>query len=76
MLIQASTSEMLYGSAKRLAETAKEAGVDVTIETWDNVPHGFHIFGLDVLPEAQDAITHIKIFIQKLFKEEALEIPV
>ncbi len=76
LLVQASTSEMLYSGSKRLAEKAKEAGVDVTLETWDNIPHGFHVFGLNVLPEAEDAINHIKIFIQKLFKEEALEIQV
>ena len=76
LLVQASTSEMLYSGSKRLAENAKKAGVDVTLETWDNVPHGFHVFGLNVLPESEDAINHIKIFIQKLFKEEELEIQV
>jgi len=75
MLIQVSTSEMLYSGSKRLAENAKEAGVDVTLETWNNVPHGFHVFGLNVLPEAEDAINHIKDFTQKLFKEQdAIEI--
>ena len=76
ILIQASTSEMLYSGSKHLAENAKDAGVDVTLETWDNIPHGFHVFGLNVLPEAQDAINHIKTFVQKLFKEETLEIQV
>jgi acetyl esterase/lipase len=76
MLIQASKSEMLYSHSKRLSENAKKAGVDVTLETWDDVPHGFHIFGLNILPEAQDAINHIKTFIQKLFKEETPEIQV
>jgi acetyl esterase/lipase len=70
MLIQASSCEMLYSGSKRLAENAKKAGVDVTLETWDNVPHGFHVFGLNILPEAEDAINHIKSFVQRLFKEE------
>jgi hypothetical protein len=45
------------------------------LETWDNVPHGFHVFGLNVLPESKDAIDHIKTFVENLFKEEkALQI--
>jgi len=75
LLIQASSCEMLYSGCKRLADKAKDDGVDVTLETWDDVPHGFHVFGLNVLPETEDAINHIKDFIQKLFKEqEAIEI--
>ncbi|MFW9781257.1 MAG: alpha/beta hydrolase [Candidatus Heimdallarchaeota archaeon] len=77
LLIQASSCEMLYSGCKRLADKAKEDGVDVTLETWDNVPHGFHVFGLNLLPESEDAINHIKLFIEMLFKEqEELEIQV
>jgi acetyl esterase/lipase len=66
---------MLYSGCKRLADKAKDDGIDVTLETWDNVPHGFHVFGQNLLPEAGDAINHIKGFIQKLFiKQEANEI--
>ena len=61
---------MLYSGCKRLADKAKDDGIDVTFETWDDVPHGFHVFGLNVLPEAEDAINHIKYFIQKLFTEQ------
>lgn len=75
LLIHAGTSEMLYSGCKRLFDKAKGDGVDVTFETWDDVPHGFHVFGLNILPEAEDAINHIKSFIEKLFKEEeALEV--
>ena len=70
LLIQASTCEMLYNGCERLFDKAKNDGVDVTFETWDDVPHGFHVFGLNRLPESEDAINHIKSFIQKLFKEE------
>jgi len=70
ILIQASTCEMLYSGCKLLFDKAKDAGVNVTLETWDDVPHGFHTFGLNELPEARDAIDHIKNFIQKLFVEK------
>jgi monoterpene epsilon-lactone hydrolase len=69
ILMHASTCEILYSGSKRFADKAKDAGVDVTFETWDDVPHGFHVFGLKRLPEAEDAINHIKTFIQKLFKK-------
>ncbi|KKM19670.1 hypothetical protein LCGC14_1653250 [marine sediment metagenome] len=74
LLIQASTCEMLYSGCKRLVDKAMDDGVNVRFETWDDVPHGFHVFGLNILPEAEDAINHIKTFVQKLIKEEALEI--
>ncbi len=69
LLIQASTSEMLYSGAKKFYEKAREAGVDVTFETWDDVPHGFQVFGLNILPEAQDSINHVKSFVEKLFNK-------
>ena len=69
LLIQASTCEMLYSGCKKLFEKAKDDGVDATFETWDDLPHGFQVFGLEILPEAQEAINHIKAFIEKLFKE-------
>jgi acetyl esterase/lipase len=69
LLIQASSSEILYSGCKRFTDKAKGDGVDVTLETWDDVPHGFHVFGLNILPESEDAINHVKDFVQKLFKE-------
>ena len=74
-LMHASASEILYSGSKRFVDKAKDAGVDVTFETWDDLPHGFHVFGLNILPETEDAINHIKTFVEKLFKEEeALQI--
>jgi acetyl esterase/lipase len=75
MLIQASSCEMLYSSCKNFYDKAKTDGVNVSFQTWDDVPHGFHVFGLNILPESKDAIDHIKVYVEKLFKEEeALQI--
>jgi acetyl esterase/lipase len=74
LLIQASTCEMLYSGCRMLFEKAKDSGVDATFQTWDDVPHGFHSFGLNLLPESADAINHIKIFIENLFKEKEIEL--
>lgn len=70
ILIQASSSEMLYGEIKRFFERAKEAGVDVELQTWDDMVHVFQGFGLNVLPEAEEAIKKIGEFAQKILKLE------
>jgi monoterpene epsilon-lactone hydrolase len=68
LLLQASTSEMLFSASKRFVDRVKAAGVDATLETWDDMPHVFQSFGLQELPEAKEAIAKIGDFIQKLFK--------
>jgi len=68
ILIQASTSEMLFGGCRRFVEKARAAGVDATLQTWDGMPHVFQSFGLYTLPEAKEAIMRINEFIKRLFK--------
>lgn len=65
LLIQASTSEMLYSEARRFAVKAETTGVDVTLETWDHMPHVFQQFGLNCLPEADDALARIGAFVRR-----------
>lgn len=67
LLIHASTSEMLYSASKRLAERAKAAGVAVTLETWNDMPHVWHAFGLHYLTESKEAIAKIGEFVKRLF---------
>jgi monoterpene epsilon-lactone hydrolase len=67
LLIQASTCEMLYGDAERFAITAKASGVNVKLETWEDMIHVFPYFGLKSFPEAQEAIDNIKKFVNKLY---------
>ncbi len=64
ILIQASSSEMLYGEIRRFFEKAKEAGVDVELQTWDEMIHVFQ--GEQALPEAEEAIEKIGHFTQKI----------
>jgi acetyl esterase/lipase len=66
ILIQVSTSEMLLDDSRRFFERAKEAGVDVTMQTWDQTIHVFQ--KTPELPEANEAITKIKEFTEKLLK--------
>ena len=67
LLFQVSTCEMLYCDSTRFVDKAKAAGIDVTLETWDDMLHVFHGFGLHKLPEAKEAIAHIGEFVQKRF---------
>jgi len=66
ILIQVSTSEMLFDDSRRFFEHAKEAGVDITMQTWDNTLHVFQ--NTPELPETQEAMGKIKEFVEKLFK--------
>lgn len=67
ILIQVSTSEMLYDNSTRLLERAKAAGVDATLQEWKDTIHVFQGFGLHDLPEAREALNKIGEFIQSLF---------
>jgi monoterpene epsilon-lactone hydrolase len=58
MLIQVGDAEVLLDDSTRVAERAKAAGVDVTIEVWDEMIHVFQIFA-PTLPEGQQAIDKI-----------------
>jgi hypothetical protein len=60
LLIQVGTDEILLDDATRCADKARQAGVDVTLEIWDEM---FHVFQLiPFLPEAKQAVGHIAEF--------------
>ena len=64
MLIQVGTSEILFDDATRLAERAKEAGVDVTLEPWEGMIHVWQLFA-SMVPESKKAVKGIGNFILK-----------
>ena len=61
LLFQASTSEMLYSDSERFVKKARDAGVDVTFQSWNDTLHAFQWFNL---PEAKDAIEKIRVFLR------------
>lgn len=69
LLIQVGGAELLLDDSTRFAEKAKAAGVDVTIEVWEDMIHVFQAFALWA-PEGEEAIEKIGNFIQKLMKEQ------
>lgn len=64
LLLHVGTAETLLDDALRFAERAREAGVDVRLETWDDMVHVWHIFA-PMLPEGQQAIEQIGEFLRK-----------
>ncbi len=63
MLVQVGTSEVLLSDSTRLAERAKAAGVDVTLEQWEEMIHVWHFFAF-MLPEGQQAIDRIGEYVR------------
>ena len=60
LLIQVGTREVLLSDTVRLARNARAAGVDVTLDVWDGMWHGWH--DTPGLPEADQACTEIAEF--------------
>ena len=63
LLIHVGSDEVLLDDAIGLAERAKAAGVDATLEQWDRMIHVWHWF-LPLLDEAQAAIESIGGFVR------------
>jgi epsilon-lactone hydrolase len=64
LLVQVGSGELLADDATRFTERAEAAGVDVTLEVWDDVFHVWHAFA-DLLPEARDAIARIGTYVDQ-----------
>jgi len=62
LLIQAGTRELLLDDSVRVAEKAKDAGVDVTLEKYEGVVHLWHWFGPNI-PESIRSVARIGEFI-------------
>lgn len=63
MLIHVAGAETLLDDGKELARRAEEAGVDVTLEVWEDMLHVWHFF--DGLPEAEQALARVGDFVRK-----------
>ena len=62
LLMQVGGVEVLLDDTTALAERAKEAGVSVEVEVWEDMPHVWHTFA-PILPEGEKAIGRIGEFI-------------
>jgi monoterpene epsilon-lactone hydrolase len=66
LLIHVGDAEILRDDAVRVADRARAAGVDVTLEVWDEMPHVWHAFA-GILPEADEAIARIGSWLDERF---------
>jgi acetyl esterase/lipase len=64
LLIQVGDCEVLLSDSVRLAERARQAGVDVTLEVWDGMWHVWQAYA-GYVPEAQQAIERIGAFVSE-----------
>jgi acetyl esterase/lipase len=65
MLVQVSSSEVLYDDAVRVVRAAEAAGVSAELRVWPLVPHAFPAF-VDILPEARAAVADIARFVARV----------
>jgi acetyl esterase/lipase len=64
LLIQVGTAETLLDDSTRIAERARKAGVQVTLEPWEDMIHVWQAFA-PLLPEGQQAIERIGEFVRQ-----------
>ena len=64
LLIQAAARDVLSDDATRLAEQARSANVNVTLEVWDGMIHVFQL-SAGFVPEARKAVENIAAFLKK-----------
>src|SRR5690606_25356705 len=64
VLVQVGTAETLLDDSTRLADRARAAGVDLTLEPWEDMFHVWHFFA-GMLPEGQQAIDRIGDYIRQ-----------
>lgn len=62
MLLQVGTDELMLDDSTRLAERARDAGVDVILDVTAGVPHVFQTF-VDTLDEAGEALDRAALFL-------------
>jgi acetyl esterase/lipase len=64
MLLQAGTNEVLLDDSARMAERARNAGVDVILDITAGVPHVFQTYA-GILDEADQALDRAALFLRQ-----------
>jgi acetyl esterase/lipase len=68
MLLHVGSAEILLDDAVRIADRAKKAGVEVILNTAEDMCHVWHLFS-SMLPEAMAAIEEVAQFMRKHLKK-------
>lgn len=64
LLIQVGSAETLLDDSLRIAERARQAGVDVTLHVWEDMIHVWQLFAF-MAPQAAAAIDEIGAFVRE-----------
>ena len=72
LMIHVGAEEILRDDARRVAECAKEAGVEVSLKEWPSAPHVFPIFA-DLVPEGRAAIAEMARWINEHLPDAQLQ---
>ena len=65
LLIHVSDAEVLLDDSTRLADRAKQCGVNVNLRVWNDLPHAWPVFVAFRMPESFQALGEIAQFIQR-----------
>jgi epsilon-lactone hydrolase len=65
LLIHVSDNEVLLDDSTRLADRAKQFGVNVDLRVWNDLPHAWPVFVAFRMPESFQALGEIARFIQQ-----------
>ena len=65
LLIHVSDTEVLLDDSTRLADRAKQCGVNVDLRVWNDLPHAWPVFVALRMPESFQALGEIVRFIQQ-----------
>jgi acetyl esterase/lipase len=63
MLVQVGSAELLLDDSTELVANARRAGVDATLEVWDDMIHVFQAF-FPLLPEGREAVAAIAAYLK------------
>ncbi len=66
ILIHVGDAELILDDSTRFAARAEAAGVDVTLEVWDEMPHVWHAFA-GLLPEADQAVAGLGAWLDRRY---------
>jgi acetyl esterase/lipase/hemerythrin-like domain-containing protein len=72
LFAQVGSTEILLDDTLRVAQRAREQGVEVEVEIWHSLPHVWHLWSY--LPETEEAISRIAEFFMKRFGAANIEL--
>lgn len=75
LLIQVGSTEVLFSDAERVAASAREAGVTVTLQVWENMIHVFQALA-GWVPESSLAVKEIGAFVEQSVRDAGGEVQI